>query len=233
LNSERRFPVVYLHDGQNLFDPETAFAGNPWYADEVAEREIRAGRIEPLILVGVANSVDRLREYGPRLCGPDRNGDLSREYAQFLVEEVKPFIDATYRTLPGPEQTGTGGASMGGLISLYLCKWYPDVFRRCAAMSPSLWWDQECFLHRLHLDAAWLDLCRIWIDMGTREGGSEAGMKAMSRRFSDLARRFANQGLREGENFSVLAAEDGMHNEESWGRRFDRVLQFLYGKVGH
>jgi predicted alpha/beta superfamily hydrolase len=231
LNSERRFPVLYLHDGQNLFDPETAFAGNPWYADEVAEREVRSGRVMPLILVGVANSVDRLREYGPRSEDQNRAGDWSWDYGRFVVEEIKPFIDASYRTLPGPEHTGVGGSSMGGLISLQLCKWYPEVFRNCAALSPSLWWDREFFLHQLGADTKWMDRCRVWIDMGTREGASEAGMRAMVRRVSRLAQQFAHHGMREGEQFAFVQAEDGMHNEASWGARFDRVLQFLFGSA--
>jgi predicted alpha/beta superfamily hydrolase len=229
LESTRRFPVLYLHDGQNLFDPETAFAGNPWYADEVVEREVRASRVEPLILVGIANSVDRLREYGPRLDGHDRSGDWSREYGRFVVEEVKPFIDSSYRTLPDGGNTGIGGSSMGGLISLQLCKWYPDVFRKCAAMSPSLWWDQESFLLESSIDTQWMDVCRVWLDMGTREGATEAGMRAMVRRVSRLAQQFAGHGMREGKQFAFLEAKEGMHNEASWGARFDLVLQFLYG----
>ena len=229
LEPERRYPVLYLHDGQNLFDPETAFAGNPWFADEVAERDVRAGRVEPLILVGIANSVDRLREYGPRLSGLEPDEDRSREYGRFLVEEVKPFVDSSYRTLPRPESTGIGGSSMGGLISLQLCKWYPEVFGRCAALSPSLWWDRESFLHDLHNNSRWMERCRVWLDMGTREGGSEAGMRAMVRRASRLAQEFERHGMREGVQFAFLEAEEGLHNESSWGGRFDRVLQFLYG----
>jgi predicted alpha/beta superfamily hydrolase len=228
LDADRRFPVLYLHDGQNLFDPETAFAGNPWYADEVAEREVRARRVEPLILVGIANSVDRLREYGPRAGGHDQTRDWSREYARFLVEEVKPFIDSSYRTRPGPEHTGVGGSSMGGLISLHLCKWYPQVFHKCAAMSPSLWWDQERFLRESSTDMEWMKTCRVWLDMGTREGATEAGMRAMIGRVSRLAQEFAKYGMREGEQFVFLEAKDGMHNEEAWGGRFNQVLQFLF-----
>jgi predicted alpha/beta superfamily hydrolase len=229
LEPEHRFPVFYMHDGQNLFDAQTAFAGNPWYVDESAEREVRAGRVQPLILVGIANSVDRLQEYGPHRPTPGDDSHWARDYGRFVVEEVKPFIDSLYRTRPAPECTGVGGSSMGGLISLQLCKWYPDVFRRCAAMSPSLWWDREYFLQGMPEDPHWLEQCRVWMDMGSREGASEAGMNAMVGRLARLARQFARHGMREGRDFVAETVEGGMHNEASWGGRFDRVLRFLYG----
>jgi predicted alpha/beta superfamily hydrolase len=228
LDPHRRYPVLYMHDGQNLFDPETAFAGNPWWANEVAEREIRASRVRPLIIVGVANTADRLREYGPRRCGKERMGDWSRDYGRFLVEEVKPFVDASYRTLRDAENTGVGGSSMGGLISLHLAKWYPGVFGRCAAMSPSLWWDREYFLRNVHVSPEWLKTCRVWLDMGTREGATEAGMRAMVGRARRLADHFAHRGMREGEQCWFEEVEDGLHNEAAWGGRLDRVLRFLF-----
>jgi predicted alpha/beta superfamily hydrolase len=228
LDPERRYPVLYMQDGQNLFDAETAFAGNPWWADEVAEREVRAGRVRPLIIVGVANTADRLSEYGPRR--PGKEGDQSRDYGRFLVEEVKPFIDATYRTLRDPAHTGVGGSSMGGLISLHLGQWYPEVFGRCAAMSPALWWDREYFLRNVAASPEWLERCRVWLDMGTREGATEAGMEAMVRRARRLARQLARRGPRDQLHFEVI--EDGLHNEAAWGGRFDRVLRFLFPAGG-
>lgn len=219
----RRFPVLYLNDGQNLFDPETAFAGNAWFADDIAEREVRAGRVEPLILVGVANTPDRLQEYGPR-----QDGDLAHNYGRFLVEEVKPFIDAEFRTRQDADHTGIGGSSMGGLIALYLCQWYPDVFRRCAALSPALWWDDESFLRNVMVDPEWLRRCRVWVDAGTREGDTEAAMQGMVRRVRRLVRRFQRLGLREGEQFVVEVIAGGLHNEAAWSARFDRVLRFLF-----
>jgi predicted alpha/beta superfamily hydrolase len=224
----RRFPVLYMHDGQNLFDPETAFAGNPWWADEVAEREIRGGRVQPLIIVGVANTPERLSEYGPQRGGRTGQRDLSREYGRFLVEEVKPFIDANYRTLREAENTGVAGSSMGGLISLHLCKWFPNVFGKCAAMSPSLWWDREYFIQTIHTSPEWLSTCRVWLDMGTREGATEAGMSAMVNRTRRLGAQLIRRGLRRGERFHIELVEDGTHNEASWGSRLDRVLRFLY-----
>jgi predicted alpha/beta superfamily hydrolase len=228
-NPAQRFPVLYLNDGQNLFDPATAFAGNAWFADDVAEREIRAGRVQPLLLVGVANTPDRLREYGPRRCGRNRSDDLSRQFGRFLVEEVKPFIDATYRTRPAPEHTGIGGSSMGGLIALHLCKWYPTVFGRCAALSPALWWDREYFLRTLNVAPQWLRRCRIWADMGTREGTTEAGMAAMVRRVQRLGQLLARHGLKPDEHFHVEVIPGGQHNEAAWSARLDRVLRFLFG----
>lgn len=224
----RRYPVLYLHDGQNLFDAHTAFGGVPWGVDEVAEREVRAGRVPPVILVGVANTPDRLHEYGPQRCGPRRARDLSRAYGRFLVEEVKPFIDARYRTSAAPEHTGVGGSSMGGLISLHLCKWYPGVFGRCAALSPSLWWDREYFLRNVTVAPAWLDRCRVWLDVGEHESPSRAGSAATMRRTRRLARLFERHGLVEGERYRYTEEPGGTHHESSWGARFDRVLRFLF-----
>lgn len=227
LHPAERFPVLYMHDGQNLFDADTAFGGQPWWADEVAERVIRAGRVRPVILVGVANTPDRLREYGPKRSGKDK----ARDYGRFLVEEVKPFIDATYRTLPGWQHTGTGGSSMGGLISLHLSKWYPGVFGLCAAMSASLWWDGEWFLRDIDKKPGWLNTCRVWLDMGRREGGNPTVQKAGVRRAERLAAALKANGIGDTGRVRFLEIPDGEHNEAAWGARFDRVLEFLFPAV--
>lgn len=226
LDARQRHPVLYLHDGQNLFDASTAFGGVPWSAGEVAEREVLAGRVEPLILVGVANTPNRLREYGPRR---DRTeDDLARDYDRFLVEELKPFIDAHYHTRPEAAHTGVGGSSMGGLISLHLCQWHPDVFGKIAAMSPSLWWDRESFLRDLKAVGG-LACSRIWLDVGDREGENEAASAATVRRVRKLAALLARHGLREGEEFRFVEVPGGEHNEAAWGARFEQVLRFLFG----
>ena len=232
LEPDRRYPVFYLHDGQNLFDHHTAFAGNPWLANEVAEQAIRAGRVLTLINVGVANTPDRLDEYGLRggAGSPAAPTTTPANTAGSLVEEVKPFIDANYRTRPAPEHTGVGGSSMGGLISLHLCKWYPNVFGKCAALSPSLWWDREYFLRNVTVSPDWQDQCRVWLDVGDRESPSPLGSAATMRRTRRLARLFTRHGLREGEQFRYTEVPGGVHNEASWGGRFDRVLQFLFGE---
>ena len=223
---DRRYPVFYLHDGQNLFDDATAFGGTAWHCDETAEWMIRNGLVPPVILVGVGNTPDRLREYGPRRSV--RAGDRSRHYGRFLVEEVKPFIDEQFRTRPGPEHTAVGGSSMGGLIALHLCKWYPGVFGRCGAMSPSLWWDGESFLRDVESKPGWLNMCKVWLDMGGREGGTRATQRAGLQRARRLAGSFRGFGLEKAGRLRYLEVPDGEHNEHAWASRFGEVLRFLF-----
>jgi predicted alpha/beta superfamily hydrolase len=222
LHPYHRYPVLYLHDGQNLFDAHTSFAGVPWGADETAERLARCGEAAAVIQVGVANSPDRLKEYGPK---PDDPTDLTGAYSKFLIDEVKPFIDREYRTRPEPAWTGVCGSSMGGLISLHLCRRHPHVFGRCAALSPSLWWDDERLVNEVGDDPGGLARCKLWLDMGTREGHSSASMGAMTRRAARLAFHLRKMPP---DRFRYTEVEDGLHNEEAWGRRYPDVLRFLY-----
>jgi predicted alpha/beta superfamily hydrolase len=227
----RRYPVFYLQDGQNLFDAATAFGGVPWAADATAERLIRAGEVEPVILVGVANTEQRLEEYGPVA----RRGHISGRdfpYARFLVEEVKPFIDQTYATLPDRRDTAVGGSSLGGLIALFLCHWYPDVFGRCAALSPSLWWDHDLILRVLRADPTGLRRTRCWIDTGTREGHTPRGRREQVHRVRKLAAHLAAAGLHRGRDFQCLVVCGGEHHEAAWAARFEQVLLFLF-PAGH
>ena len=143
----RRFSVLYMQDGQNLFDPETSFIkGNYWRMGETADALIEDDVIEPLIIVGIYNTGDRrIDEYTPV---EDRRlgGGQADAYGRMLVEELKPFIDAQYRTLQGAEYCGMGGSSLGGLVTLYLGLRYPTVFSRLAVMSPSVWWRNRAIL---------------------------------------------------------------------------------------
>jgi len=141
LISRRRYPVLYLQDGQNLFDGSTSFVkGSFWDVQNTSDRLIDEGAIEPLIVVGIYNTgVERMEEYTPMR---DRNlgGGKADLYGRLLVEELKPWVDQTYRTLDGPAHTGVGGSSLGGLVSLYLGLTLPQVFGRLAVLSPSVWW---------------------------------------------------------------------------------------------
>ena len=221
-DGDSRFPVMYLHDGQNLFDHETSFAG-AWGCYDAACRATFAGLAASVILVGIANTQDRLEEYGPRAdaAGAD---DAAHHYADFIVKELKPRIDGEYRTLAGPEHTGVGGSSMGGLASLHLGMWHPEVFGKVAALSPSLWWDRQAFARTFDPSSAWLKSCRIWLDMGGHEGPDEASQKAGLRH----ARRAAKLLHEAGADATFREYPDGEHVEWQWGSRFPDVLKCLF-----
>ena len=160
---------MYKRQGQNLFDPETSFIkGNYWRMGETADALTESGAIEPLIIVGIYNAGDRrIHEYTPF---EDRRlgGGLADVYGRMLVEELKPFVDKQYRTLPGAENCGMGGSSLGGLVTLYLGLRYPSVFARLAVMSPSVWWRNRAILKTIAALPERPEL-RIWLDIGTKE----------------------------------------------------------------
>lgn len=225
----RRFPVLYLNDGQNLFDGRTSYsAGKTWRADTTADRLVREGKTEPVILVGIDHmGLRRMAEYTPtrdvRL-----GGGAGPKYGRLLVEELKPRIDRSFRTLHGPEHTGLGGSSLGGLISLALGLEYRHVFGRLAVMSPSVWWNGRSILNAVsefRLGAMGRnDTARpkIWLDMGTAEGLRHL-------RDTDLLhRRLQLRGWKDGVDLCYLRAPGAMHEEEAWARRFDRALEFLF-----
>jgi predicted alpha/beta superfamily hydrolase len=223
---DRRYPVLYMQDGQNVFDAATSAVGLEWQADETAERLIAAGAIEPLLIVGIANTPSRHDEYTATVDAAHKHGGDVARYARFVAEEVKPFIDKTYRTQTESSATGVAGSSLGALASLEIARRYPDSFGRIALISPSLWWDQEQPLRALEQDAAWFKGKRIWLDCeATVPPEPESGHTRRARR---LAAIFRGAGLVEGRDlvFREYPGED--HNERTWGTHFDEVLRFLY-----
>ena len=140
-NASRRYPVLYLNDGQNLFEASTSFTGVEWQVDETSERLVREGVIPPMMVVGIDNAgKDRLREYLPhRSLQPMMLRVQGSRYPDFLMKEVMPFVARNYRVAPGPENTGLGGSSLGALIALYTAVVRPNVIGRLLIESPSLW----------------------------------------------------------------------------------------------
>ncbi len=225
--ADRRYPVLYMHDGQNIFDASTSFAGHEWRVDEAAERLIAHGEIEPIIIVGMYNNAERVTEYTPH---PE--GDKPDAYARFVVEEVKPFIDQTYRTQPGREKTGVAGSSLGGLISLYMAGAYPDVFGRCGGVSPALWWDERQLMNQWQAkDTGWMRDTRFWLDIGTAEGRAAPGEEFPSSVVyaRELAELFGRAGLERGVGYEYLEVEGAKHNEQAGADRIEQALGFLYG----
>ena len=223
--SADRYPVLYLHDGQNVFDRATSF-GEEWQVDESAQRLIMAGEIEPLIIVGIYNTGEhRLDEYTPTPEVGEGRGGHADDYGRMLVEELKPFIDATYQTLPSAGSTAMGGSSLGGLLTMHLGLRYPTAFSRLAVLSPSVWWDDRVILREVGALSAALPL-RIWLDAGTAEG-VDTLVNARALRDALVAK-----GWVLGASLAYLEAEGGEHNEQSWSARVERVLKFLFPPTG-
>lgn len=228
-NKKKHYAVLYLHDGQNLFDGATSFIpGQEWRVDETAQRLIAAGKIEPLIIVGVYNAgKDRINEYTPAKDAKYKMGGKADLYGRMLVEELKPFIDSHYRTKRDAEHTGLGGSSLGGLVSLYLALKYPGVFRRAAVVSPSVWFANKQIVHYVE-ELPKKPRVRIWMDIGTKEGSTvqEAQQTVNDARLLDQT--LINKGWKPGKDLNYFEAEGAEHNEGAWAARVERILTFLF-----
>ncbi|MBM3725790.1 MAG: alpha/beta hydrolase [Acidobacteria bacterium] len=225
-NPGARYPVLYLHDGQNVFDGDTAFVrGHEWGVDDSAERLIQAGEMEPVIVVAISNAGPRrLYEYTPSRDDRHQDGGGADSHGAMLVEELKPFIDATYRTVPGA--TGLGGSSLGGLITLYLGMRHPELFDRLAVMSPSLWWDRRMIFGLIEDCRFNGRRPRIWLDMGTAE--SPAAPHMLVRDARRLKGLLVRKGWRTGLDLHYLEAEGAGHSEDAWATRVPDMLRYLY-----
>ncbi len=220
-DAARRYPVLYLHDGQNIFDQATS-VGEEWRVDETALGLITAGQIAPLIIVGIYNTGEhRIDEYTPTVDLEKRHGGKADLYGRMLIEEIKPFIDREYRTLPDARNTGLGGSSLGGLLTVHLGIRHSEVFSKIAALSPSVWWDRRVIVREVSELHAKLPL-RIWLDAGTQEG---AEVVADARALRDA---FIAKGWVAGQDLTYIEAEGAQHNEASWASRVDSVLKFLF-----
>lgn len=224
--SGRHYPVIYMHDGQNLFDPQAAFKkGEHWRVGETATSLIEAKRIDPVIVVGIANTgTRRIHEYTPTYDRRRGGGDAG-DYGRLIVEELKPFIDASYRTYPAASHTAMAGSSLGGLVTLYLGLKHPGVFSRLGVMSPSVWWDRRVVLRTVR-EARPKPPLRIWVDMGLREGRRHVENAQL------LRAGLVKAGWIEGEDLHYEEVAGGTHSEASWGARFGRVLQWLFAHRG-
>ncbi len=224
--SGRRYPVLYLHDGQNVFNASTAYAGE-WGVDETLD-SLHAQGDPGVIVVAVDNGgTKRMDEYSP--WHNDRfGGGEGGAYVEFLVRTLKPYIDAHYRTLPDRLHTGIGGSSMGGLISLYAILEHPEVFGRALVFSPAFWiapqaFDQARQARPLRPDP------RIYMDIGWLEG--QAGDEGVYARLQQkMAETLAAAGFDTTTEVRSVVRADGKHAEWFWRREFPAAYLWLFGK---
>jgi predicted alpha/beta superfamily hydrolase len=217
-----RLPVLYMQDGQNLFDPATSFIhGVYWRVGETADRLIAEGAIQPLVIVGIYNTGKRrLREYTP---SKDRKlgGGGADRYGRMLTREIKPFVESQFRILPGAANTGIAGSSLGGLLTIYLGLKYRQIFGRIAALSPSVWWNQRWIVN--YVSRARVEpRPRMWLDAGTQESAHEIDDM---RKLRDC---LVHRGWQEGHDLRYSEIQGGKHDEAAWALRVDPFLRFLF-----
>jgi predicted alpha/beta superfamily hydrolase len=225
----KRYPVLYLHDGQNLFDETTSFAGE-WQVDETMETLGQEG-IEALV-VGIPNAgLARLDEYSP--FRDKRSGGLGDHYLDFIANNVKPLVDARFRTLTGREHTGIMGSSMGGLISLYAFFHHPETFGLAGALSPAFWFAKGAIYDIIKKAPYYPG--RIYLDAGTREHGEGHWLitRSRSRQYYAGVRRMqrllAKKGYRPRRDLLYMEEKWARHEEVAWARRLPKAIRFLLG----
>jgi len=236
----KRYPVLYMHDGQNLFDPAFSFYSHTdWGVDEAMTKLIAQGRVREAIVIGVWSTPLRLQEYMPRkpvtgtslAIGVEGMGDLpassivSDQYLDFVIHELKPFIDATYRTRRGRDDTFVMGSSMGGLISLYAAAEYPDVFGGVGAVSTHWPIGNGVMIDWLGTHLPDPRTHRLYFDHGTAT--LDAQYAPFQQRVDAIVRA---HGYAEGRNFSTRVFEGAEHSERAWNARVEVPLEFLLGK---
>lgn len=209
------YPVLYMQDGQNLFDPATSSFGFDWQMDETADSLIRVSAMQEIIIVGIYNSINRGKEYN--------HTDLGKAYIQFIVEELKPFIDTTYQTLPDKSNTAVGGSSSGGLISFIMAWEYPDVFSKVACISPAFKISDIDFVAPVKNYKGAKKKIKIYIDYGGV--GLEEKLQPG---IDEMINALEEKGFVKGKDLLFVKDQNAEHNESAWANRVYRFLEFLF-----
>lgn len=234
------YPVLYMHDGQNVFDDQTATYGMSWKAGDILDDLQVRGITQGLIIVAIdcSNGLCRYNEYSPWKMDPDfelpsRSDDIYRyggdgdKYGAFLIETLKPYIDANFRTCPERETTYLAGSSMGGLITLYLGSEYSNVFAKLGILSPAFWFNKNQVFNHIQ-QQEFKRPTQIYMDMGTSETGDP-----LRADFSDIylsGSREMKAVLDKKHNVALFYQEGAghVHNELAWRMRFPDMIRFFY-----
>ena len=214
---EKRYPVLYMHDGQNVFDPVTSYTGVDWQADETATKLIAEGRMREIVIVGVYNTIDRLEEYS--------TGAKGQKYREFLIHTLKPFIDKTYRTLPEREHTATIGSSMGGLVSFLLAWFHSETFGKASCLSPSFIFRKNHAIKLIKKSRRPRHKVRVYMDCG-----GVGGDALLHKGCKKVLRILRCKGYWRGRNIYYSYYRRARHSEVDWAKRLWRHFLFLFGK---
>ena len=211
----KRYPVLYMHDGQNIFDPATSAFGVDWKIDETFDSLIRKKFIPPMIVVGIYNTSDRTREYG--------QGEKGMAYMEFIVRKLKPFIDSVYRTKRDAKNTWVGGSSMGGLISFMLAWEYPKVFSKAICMSPAFKISTIDYVKVVNASTRKSNGQSFYIDNGGV--GLESQLQPG---IDEMIKALKAKGFRQNKDYFLIIDPEAKHFESAWAERFPEALLMLY-----
>ena len=223
-NTEARFGVLYMHDGQNLFTPGLAFGGNEWKVDETLDAGAEDGSINEVVVVGVETTAARMDELTPSV-DPDYGGGKAPQYLSMIIDEIKPMVDKDLRTTPSREQTGVMGSSLGGLASAYAGVHHADVFGLVGEMSPSTWWGGTMILGEVSSTPTRpAKPLRVYVDSGDSGTSNDDVTNT-----TELAARYRKAGYTDSKDLLHVVQAGGQHNETYWASRLPAALHFLLG----
>ncbi|MFH0735189.1 MAG: alpha/beta hydrolase-fold protein [bacterium] len=216
LDKNKHYPVLYMHDGQNIFNPQTASFGYDWQIDETADSLIKQGKIPPFIIVGINNTPDRMLEY--------TNSDLGYKYMKYIVEDLKPFIDSTYRTLKNRDNCYTGGSSAGGLISFMLLWEYNNIFSKALCFSPAFKIEELDYVTTVYNTKEKKDI-KVYIANGGKnlEERLQPGI-------TEMINLLEEKGYQKNKDFWFNKFEEDDHSEKSWAKRIPQYFLLMFGK---
>ncbi len=214
-DTSERYPVLYMQDGQNIFDPRTSSFGVDWQLDEVADSLIKAGVIKPIIIVGIYNTKDRSKEY--------TNTKLGHAYMNFVIKILKPLIDKEFRTLPNRKNTAVGGSSAGGLISFMLLWEYPGVFSQAACLSTAFHIKNINYIPNVARYHGKKKNIKIYIDIGTKDLE-----KRLKPGVDEMVEALKEKGYLLGNDLEYYIAKGADHSEADWAKRDWRFLEFMF-----
>ncbi len=222
-----RYPVLYMHDGQNVFDNATSFVGE-WGIDETLDSLHALGDKDVIVVAVDHGDKKRFDEYSPWKNAKYGGGEGDK-YVDFLVKTLKPYIDSHYRTMPDRLNTGVAGSSMGGLISLYAILKYPDVFSRAGIFSPAFWVAPEAYSYVAQASPLRAD-SRLYFVIGAQEAANAEEAATYVAGQERMVDSLVAHGLQRGRNIVAVSRADGKHSEWFWRREFVAAYQWLFSR---